>query len=41
MTALIKEVNGRTELGGEGKSEEKQKEREEAGGDKSEDAPKE
>jgi hypothetical protein len=41
MTALIKEVNGRTELGGKGKSEEvDQKEREEAGEDKSEDAPK-
>jgi hypothetical protein len=42
ITALIKEVNGRTELGGKDKSEEeKQKEREEAEKDKSEDAPKE
>ena len=45
MTALIKEVQGRTELGGKGKSEEEEsKEREESGEegkrDKSEDAPK-
>jgi hypothetical protein len=43
ITALIKEVNGRTELGGKGKTEEeKQKEREGAEKeDKSGDAPKE
>ena len=42
MTALIKEVNGRTELGGKSKSEqEKQKELEEAGEkDTSGDVPK-
>jgi hypothetical protein len=39
---LIKEAHARTELGGKGKSEEeKQKEREEAGEERSEDAPKE